>query len=91
MIKPLNGNILVMPRRNQTEKIFQEDDSRRDLQYAIVKALPPEEIIVVDEKGDPAPLQIEDMVVYNPRNMTKIVYGDDVYGVVHNLTLVAVV
>ncbi len=38
MISPLNGNILVKPIRNQTEKIFKESDSRKDLQYAVVVA-----------------------------------------------------
>lgn len=89
-IKPLNGFILVSPRRNQTEKVFKEDDSRRDLQYADVVALPYEEIILRNEGNKKEILKLNDIVVYNPRTMTAIVHDNKVYGMVHNENLLAV-
>lgn len=86
-MKPLNGNILVKPIRNQTEKIFQEGDSRKDLQYATVEALPHEPIILSGGKA----LKVGDKVVYNPRQLTTIIYEHDTYGMVHFQNLVAVV
>lgn len=106
-MKPLNGNILVKPIRNQTEKIFQEGDSRKDLQYATVIALPPEDIILNSSKNSSIvakigaylkkilnlnnKLKIGDKVVYNPRQLTTIIYEHDTYGMVHFQNLVAVV
>ena len=84
---PLNGNILVEPKRNQTEAIFKEDDSRKDLQYAIVRELPPEPI----DLGNGKQLKLEDVVVYNPRNITMIIVEGKPLGMVHYLTLHAVV
>lgn len=86
-MKPLNGNILVKPIRNQTEAVFSESDSRKDLQYASVIKLPPEPIILSEGKT----LAIGDEIVYNPRQLTTIVYEQNVYGMIHYQNLLAVV
>ena len=90
-LKPLNGNVLVEPLRNQTEKIFAESDSRKDLQYALVRALPPDPIILmVTEDKVEVILKVGDKVVYNPRSLTVIVVKDEALGMVHERNLIAV-
>ena len=85
MISPLNGNILVKPIRNQTEKIFKESDSRKDLQYAVVVALPPEPIVLSEVQN----LEVDHVISYNPRNLLMIIVDGEARGMVHNESLYA--
>ena len=87
MIKPINGNVLVEPLRNQTEKIFKESDSRKDLQYALVVAIPPEGVILEKDLK----LEVGDKIVYNPRTLTNLVFKDKLYGMVHRFNILAAV
>lgn len=82
--KPRNNNVLVAPSRDIQKSAFQEADNRRDLQYGKVVAtsnvqlLPNEEIL----EGD--------TIVYNPRNVTQIEFKGDVYVVIHELNIIAI-
>jgi len=76
--KPLNGNVLLEPIKNQA--VFKDADSRRDLQFATAKAVCDDSILEVDQK-----------IVYNPRNITSIEYEGKLYLVIHENNIIALV
>ena len=76
--KPLNGNVLLEPIRNQA--VFKDADSVRDLQFAIVRAI-----------CDGSVLEIEQKIVYNPRNVTTVQYKGNVYNVIHENNIIGLV
>lgn len=79
MLKPLNGNVCVTILKNESEDIFKDLDSRKDLQYAVVEAV-----------TEGSKLEIGSKIVYNPRNLTNIVYDDKLYGFVHETIIIAI-
>ncbi len=77
--KPKNKNVLVAPSRDIQKSVFQEADNRRDLQYGKIMAV-----------CNDSEYQEGDMLVYNPRNVTQIEFKGDVYVMVHELNILAV-
>lgn len=78
-MKPINGNVLVVVLRNQTEEIFREADSKKDLQYAKVEAV-----------SEGSKLSVGSKIVYNPRNLNKIVDNGELKGFVHETQIIAI-
>ena len=76
---PLNGNVLVTSVKDQVKSVFSQEDSRKDLQYAKVEAV---------SKG--SKLRVGDIIVYNPRNLTDIVYKGKLKGIVHEGNIIAI-
>ncbi len=76
---PLNGNVLVTTLRDQVKSVFSEGDSRRDLQYAKVDAV---------SKG--SAVELGSTIIYNPRNLTNIVYKGKLKGIVHEGNIIAI-
>lgn len=77
---PLNGNVLVIVLRNQTEEVFSEADSKKDLQYA-----------KVEKVAEGSKLEIGSKIVYNPRNLNNIVADGELKGFVHETQIIAIV
>lgn len=78
--KPLNENVLAKPKRDVVKSAFQDADTRKDLQYA--------EVMAVCEGSK---INIGDTIVYNPRNITNIEFEGDVYVVLFERNIVAIV
>ena len=76
---PLNGNVLVTPIKDQVKSVFSEGDSRRDLQYAKVDAV-----------SEGSLLETGKTIIYNPRNLTDIVYKGKLKGIVHEGNIIAI-
>lgn len=81
--KPRNNNVLVAPSRDIQKSVFQEADSRRDLQYGKVMAVSKKQL----EEDE---IKEGDTLVYNPRNVTQIEFKGDVYVMVHELNILAI-
>ncbi len=76
---PLNGNVLVTTLRDQVKSVFSEGDSKRDLQYAKVDAV-----------SEGSTVELGSTIVYNPRNLTNIVYKGKLKGIVHEGNIIAI-
>ena len=78
--RPLNENVLAKPKRDVVKSSFQEADNRRDLQYA--------EVMAVCEGSK---INVGETIVYNPRSITNIEFEGDVYVVLFERNIVAIV
>lgn len=92
-MKPLNGNVLVTPIKDQVKSVFSEGDSRRDLQYAKVDAITKKKFSIIDMIINlflRSKLKVGDTIIYNPRNLTNIVYKGKLKGIVHEGNIIAI-
>lgn len=76
--KPLNNNVLLEPKKNQA--VFKDSSSGRELQFAVVKAICEGSI-----------LKLECTIVYNPRNVTTINYEGNIYNVIQEQNIIAII
>ncbi|KKL61084.1 hypothetical protein LCGC14_2198870 [marine sediment metagenome] len=91
---PLNGNVLVTPMKDQVKGVFTQSDSRRDLQYAKVDEVTERKITllkrILEFFFSKPTLKVGDTIIYNPRNLTNIVYKGKLKGIVHEGNIIAI-
>lgn len=77
---PINENVLVVVLRDQTKEVYYEVDTRKDLQYARVEAV-----------SEGSKLDIGAKIVFNPRNLHKIIVDGDLKGILHETQIIAII
>ena len=68
-LKAVNGNVLVKVKKNVSNALFSEANTRKDIQYA--------EVVSATEGSK---LKVGDIVCFNPRALTTIPVEDELMG-----------